>query len=92
MRTTVIDEGELKATEIPSVQPDGEMRYSEARYVRSISDPRCLIHGTSGDVFVRKDGANWEWPAYKANRYLKEPTEVRPATAIYDSKRYAVAT
>lgn len=64
----------------------------QARYVRSLCDPRVLIHGQTGDNYIRDDGAKWEYPAYKVDSDVNGKAETTSAPAHMDDKRYPPET
>lgn len=63
-------------------------------WVRSKTDPTVLIHCNSGDCFRRRDGAKWEYPAYKVERSDINSAwgSVRMNTAPEDHATYSPAS
>lgn len=58
-------------------------------WIRHKIDPTILIDCASGQCYSRRDGARWEWPAYRVDRNRDgewEPIHSQPAH--YDSVRY----
>jgi hypothetical protein len=64
------------------------MEGGRAYYIRSLSDPRALIHGNTGEVFMRADGLRWEHPAYHVARDRSGLVSREIASAYADSARY----
>lgn len=71
---TVEDETDLPTQEFVTID-----------YVRNRVDPHFLIHGKTGDVFIRADGAPWEWPGYRVSRDGAGETVAQPWTAMDDA-------
>ena len=70
------------------IQNEAALPHGQSYYVRSKIDPRALIASKSGDVYVRRDGAKWEWPGYKVRQDVSGTVTCTPAPAWYDDKHY----
>jgi hypothetical protein len=67
----------------------GENARWRTDFVRSLCDPTVLIRCDNGDVYQRRDGANWKHPAYKAIRdTATEIITVEIGTAYGDHAEY----
>src|SRR5690348_9868751 len=82
MSRQIVDESAL-----PAPEAEG-MSY---RYVRSLIDPTAYINGATGEVFVRRDGRNWEHPGWRITRERGGRVEAESRPAWFDSRRYKPA-
>lgn len=80
---TIQDEGALEAPLAANLSLD---------YIRSKTDPYALIAGRSGEVYLRRDGHRWEYPAYVVTLEKDGVTVTREHRFAYcDSQVYAPA-
>ncbi len=67
--------------------PD-EGRKGRLEYLRSKQDPYALIACRTGEVFERRDGLRWEWPAYQIDREENDSITIKGVPAHCDTDRY----
>lgn len=60
-------------------------------YIRSKLDPTVLICSRTGETFTRRDGARWEFAAYRQERERDESVTMTHPTAYCDHERYRPA-
>ena len=71
-------------------------------FARSLCDPTALMNCRTGEVYIRHDGAKWEWPAYIVrvdanfdNGTLSrrvEPWTCKEDSTVYDGEKAKRAT
>ena len=53
--------------------------HKKGYYVRLMSDPRLLQHGTTGDVFALRSGKEWEADGYKMVTEIDNTVSIKVA-------------
>lgn len=75
---TIRDESEL-----PIPEDDGKAWH----YIRSLTEPRVLMHPFSGETFLRFDGQRWEHPAMRVENVGGRGVST-PRAAWFDHAQY----
>ena len=82
MSTHIVDD------EFALPAPDG-LNGRLFEYLRLKFEPTLLIHSKTGDLYRRRDGMPWEWPAYKiTTNFDTKRVDREPWTACDDSRRF----
>jgi hypothetical protein len=67
-----------------TVEGVGQLPAAKNIYVRNLIDPKVLVHGGTGECFVRRDGKAWEHDGYHVSGNGNGGTEHRPAHIIVE--------
>ena len=57
------------------------------QYVRNAIDHKVLIHGSTGECYVRRDGEPWEHEGYNLRENVAGGIDRTPASTIVERKK-----